>query len=215
MYAIDIWGGLRNLGGIGLILLGFTDGSLIPLLGSMDALTIVLASRHHDMWLYYAGMATIGSTIGGSLTYRLALKRGNQVLIRRFGEPRTQRLCRFFTRWGFGAVAVPALLPPPFPIVPFLLAAGSTHYPKGRFVAALASGRAVKFTLLAFLASLYGRRALRQAAGYYTSLLLALLIAAAMIGVSLALYRLYNRRISAVKSSDNDQQAVAEMPVLE
>jgi membrane protein YqaA with SNARE-associated domain len=215
MYAVDIWQALRGLGGIGLILLGLTDGSLIPLLGSMDALTIMLASRHHDMWLYYAGMATIGSTIGGSLTYRLASRRGNQLLIRRFGELRTQRLCRFFTRWGFGAVAVPALLPPPFPIVPFLLAAGATHYPRARFVAALASGRAVKFTLLAFLASLYGRRALRQAAGYYTSLLLFLLMAAAMVGVSLLLYRLYNRRIARPKNAGSGQNAVVEAPVLE
>ena len=118
LYAADIWLLLRRLGGLGLVLLGFTDGSLIPLPGSMDALTIVLAARHHDLWFYYAVMATLGSTAGGTLTYRFALKRGKPTLTRRLGEERTQRLCRLFSRWGFWAVAVPAMLPPPFPIVP-------------------------------------------------------------------------------------------------
>src|SRR5260370_20226809 len=154
----------------------------MPLPGGMDALTIVLAARHHDLWFYYAVMATIGSTIGGSLTYRFALQRGKPLLIRRLGEKLTEWLCRSFARWGFWADAFPAMLPPPFPVVPFLLTARSTHLPKAKFVTALASGRAVKFTLLAFLASLYGRRVLIHAGGYYKSLLLWLLTAASIVG---------------------------------
>jgi membrane protein YqaA with SNARE-associated domain len=209
LYAADIWLLLRRLGGRGLVLLGFTDGSLIPLPGSMDALTIVLAARHHDLWFYYAVMATLGSTAGGTLTYRFALKRGKPTLTRRLGEERTQRLCRLFSRWGFWAVAVPAMLPPPFPIVPFLLTAGATHYPKGKFLTALACGRAVKFTVWAFLASLYGRRFVVNAAGRYRSLLAGIAIAVIIAGSSAAAYWLRSAK-QAPQPTASDEAGVPQ-----
>src|SRR6185437_15132940 len=54
-----------HLGGLGFIPLGLLDGSVIPLPGSMDVLTIILSARKPDLWLYYALTATIGSVIGG------------------------------------------------------------------------------------------------------------------------------------------------------
>jgi membrane protein YqaA with SNARE-associated domain len=210
-YALDISRVLRRLGGIGLLVLGLTDGSLIPLPGSMDALTLVLAARHNDLWFYYAVMATVGSTVGGSLTYRFALKHGKRKLIRRLGEAKTERLCRLFARWGFGAVAIPALLPPPFPIVPFLLAAGATHYPKEKFVSALAAGRTIRFTALAFLASLYGRRAVLRAAGLYRTLLMWALIPAGLIAISITLYWAFNRCLSTLAEREKSK-VVAAIP---
>jgi membrane protein DedA with SNARE-associated domain len=62
-----------------------------------------------------------------------------------------------FRRWGFGAIAIPALLPPPAPMVPFLLAAGALQYPLHKFLAALSLGRIIRFTVLAILAAHYGR----------------------------------------------------------
>ena len=61
-----------HLGALGLIPLGLLDASVIPLPGSMDVLTIVLAAKQPDWWIYYAIMATIGSVLGNFLTYRLA-----------------------------------------------------------------------------------------------------------------------------------------------
>jgi membrane protein DedA with SNARE-associated domain len=66
-----------------------------------------------------------------------------------------------FEHWGFWAVAVPAVLPPPFPIVPFLLAAGALQYSRQRFLAALTLGRTARYTILAYLGVLYGRHFLR------------------------------------------------------
>jgi len=40
----------------------------------MDVLTIWFAVHHHNQWTYYAAMATLGSVIGGYVTYRLARK---------------------------------------------------------------------------------------------------------------------------------------------
>jgi membrane protein YqaA with SNARE-associated domain len=148
---------LVHLGGVGLIPLGLLDSSLIPLTGSMDVLTILLASRQADWWPYYALMATAGSVLGGFVTYRLARRGGKATLERRFSRRQVDKVYKIFGRWGFGAIAIAALLPPPAPIVPFLLAAGVMQYPVRKFLAALALGRAVRYTVLAYLAARYGR----------------------------------------------------------
>jgi membrane protein DedA with SNARE-associated domain len=148
---------LFHLGGVGLIPLGVLDNSLIPLPGSMDIVTIVLASRQGDWWPYYALMATLGAVLGGFLTYRLARKGGKEALERKFSRREVDRVYELFGRWGFSAIAISALLPPPAPIVPFLLVAGAMQYPAKNFLAALALGRAVRYAILAYLAATYGR----------------------------------------------------------
>jgi membrane protein YqaA with SNARE-associated domain len=149
-----------HLGGLGFIPLGLLDSSIIPLPGSMDVLTIVLSARHGELWFYYALMATIGSVIGGYLTYRLARKGGKETLARKFPSRKLQRFYKLFGRWGFGAIAIPALLPPPAPMVPFLLAAGAMQYSVKKFLTALTLGRIVRYFTLAYLAMRYGRHML-------------------------------------------------------
>ena len=49
LIAVTVWTWLRHLGGVGLILLGLADNSVVPLPGSMDVLTIYLAARHRQL----------------------------------------------------------------------------------------------------------------------------------------------------------------------
>lgn len=156
----------RRVGGPGLIVLGVVDNSAVPIPGSQDALTIVLAAAEKNWWLYYALMATLGAVLGGYLTYRLARKEGKAILERRVSRRRAQKVYDTFEKWGFGAVVIPAMLPPPLPMFPFLLAAGAMQYPLGKFLTALTIGRAVRYTLLAFLAATYGRRIIGLMAHY-------------------------------------------------
>jgi membrane protein YqaA with SNARE-associated domain len=149
-----------HLGGLGFIPLGLLDSSILPLPGSMDVLTIVLSARHGELWSYYALMATVGSVIGGYVTYRLARKGGKETLARKFPRRKLEKIYKIFGRWGFGAIAIPALLPPPAPMVPFLLAAGAMQYSVGKFLAALTLGRMVRYSILAYLAARYGRHTL-------------------------------------------------------
>ncbi|MBV9086009.1 MAG: hypothetical protein JOY79_00870, partial [Acidobacteriaceae bacterium] len=76
--ALSNW--FSRLGGPGLILLGLADNSVVPLPGSIDALTIILTAHQKEWWLYYAFMATVGSVIGGYLTFRLGHKGGEEAL---------------------------------------------------------------------------------------------------------------------------------------
>jgi membrane protein YqaA with SNARE-associated domain len=149
---------LFHLGGLGLIPLGLLDNSPIPLPGAMDVATIVLSARQERLWLYYALMAMAGSLIGGFVTYRIAREGGKEALERRFSRQRVDKVCKIFGRWGFGAIAIPALLPPPVPMVPFLFAAGAMQYPARNFLAALALGRITRYLILAYLAARYGRQ---------------------------------------------------------
>jgi membrane protein YqaA with SNARE-associated domain len=183
---------LIHLGGPSLILLGLIDNSVIPLPGSTDVLTILLAAHHPDSWIYYALWATAGAMLGGFLTYRMARKGGKETLEKKFSKKKVTKVYAIFERWGFAAVAIPALLPPPFPIVPMLLAAGALQYPTKKFLAALAVGRGLRFTILAYLGAHYGRHIVRFFDLYYWPVLI-VLIAFSVLGALYGLYE-YKRR---------------------
>lgn len=159
--ASKTWQWLRHLGAPGLVLLGLADNSVIPVPGSMDVLTIWLTVHHRSLWWYYASAATVGALLGGYLTYRIAYKGGKEAIERKLGKRRAQAFYGRFERWGFWAVALPALLPPPFPFVPFLLAAGAMQYSRGKFLGALAFGRGLRYSVMAGLGLFYGRQFLR------------------------------------------------------
>ena len=179
-----IW--LRRLGGPGLILLGIADNSVVPLPGSMDVFTIWLSARHRELWPYYAAMATFGALIGGYITYALAKKGGKQALERKFPGQKSKKLYQRFERWGFWTVTVPALLPPPFPMVPFLIAAGALQYSRKRFLGSLALGRGIRFFAVALLGRIYGRTIASFFSTYYKPALFTL-IGLAVLGAILAL----------------------------
>src|ERR1035438_1323444 len=174
---------LIHLGGPSLILLGLVDNSVIPLPGSMDIVTILLAAHHREPWVYYAIMATAGAVLGGYLTYRMARKGGKETLEKRFSKRKTTRGYAIFERWGLVAVAIPAILPPPFPIVPMLLAAGAMQYPTKKFLAALAVGRGIRFAILAYLGYHYVRHIVKFFALYYWPVLIALIAFSALGGL--------------------------------
>jgi membrane protein YqaA with SNARE-associated domain len=186
---------LIHLGGPGLILLGLADNSLIPLPGSTDVVTILLAAHHRTLWVYYALMATAGAVLGGYLTYRMARKGGKETLEKRFSKKNTDKIYAIFSRWGFAAVAIPAMLPPPFPIVPMLLAAGAMQYSTGKFLTALAVGRGIRYTILAYLGFHYGRHIVRLFALYYWPVLI-ILTAFSVLGALFGLFE-YKRRQKA------------------
>lgn len=194
--ASKLWIWIRHQGGPGLLLLGLADNSIIPMPGSMDVLTIWFAVHHHKQWYYYAIMATAGSLLGGYLTYRLARKGGTKALRNRLGPGRTKSFSERFQRWGFWGIVVPALLPPPFPFVPFLLVAGALQYSRRNFLAALAVGRGLRYTILAYLGVLYGRHFLRFFNKYTKPTFFVLLGLAVIAGILAVITYLRHRKQS-------------------
>jgi membrane protein YqaA with SNARE-associated domain len=130
-------------------------------------------------------MATLGAVIGGYITYVLARKGGKEAMERKLSRKRAKQFSAAFERWGFFAVAIPAILPPPFPFVPFLIVAGAMQYPRQKFLGALTLGRGLRYSVAAFLGFHYGRHILRFFSHYYKPAL-AILIGLAVIGTVLS-----------------------------
>lgn len=195
LLAISVWRRLRNMGGPGLVILGIADNSVVPLTGSMDVLTIWLAARHHEPWPYYAAMATLGALVGGYITYALARRGGQEAMERKLSKRRARQVAKRFERWGFWAVAIPALLPPPFPFVPFLVAAGAGQYPRKKFLGSLALGRGIRYCIEAFLGFHYGRAILDFFRQYYQPAL-GVLIGLAVVGALLTVVEYFRHRKS-------------------
>jgi membrane protein YqaA with SNARE-associated domain len=184
---------LIRLGGPGLILIGIADNSVVPLTGSMDVLTIWLAAGHRNIWPYYAVMATIGAVIGGYVTYYLGRKGGKEAIERKLRKDRAQKLFKRFDRWGFRTIVITALLPPPFPLVPVLLAAGGLQYSKKKFLGALSLGRSIRYFLVAGIGSLYARPITAFFNRYY-KLAVLILVGFAVVGGVLALLEYFRLR---------------------
>jgi membrane protein YqaA with SNARE-associated domain len=203
-YVLLVWTWLVRLGGPGLVLLGIADNSIIPLTGSMDVLTLWLAAAHRNLWPYYAAMATTGAVLGGYLTYAIGRKGGKEAIEKKIKKSRADKLFNRFDQWGFSTVAISAMLPPPFPLVPVLLTAGALQYSRKKFLGALALGRAVRYSLIAGLGSLYARQVTAFFNQYYKPAVL-ILVGLAVLGGIFAL-REY------LRSRDNNnpsQQAVS------
>jgi membrane protein YqaA with SNARE-associated domain len=151
---------IYQLGGLGFIPLGLLDSSVIPLPGSMDVLTIFLSARHKQLWFYYASMATVGSVIGGFVTYRLARKGGKETLARRFPPRRLEKVTRPSSVGAWARSPFPPCCLHRCPCCHFCSPRAQCNIPLRKFLFALTLGRIVRYTLLAFMAARYGRQIL-------------------------------------------------------
>lgn len=181
------WHWIQKLGGPGLIAVGIIDSSVIPFPGGMDFFTILLSMTHRELWWYYAIMATIGSVIGGYFTYRVGEKGGEETLEKKISKKRAEKVYKSFEKRGFLTIAVGAALPPPVPIAPFFVAPGALKYPLKKFFLAVILGRSIRYSAMAYLGSIYGRRVFHWMYRYYKPLLYALL-SLVVIGALVALY---------------------------
>jgi membrane protein YqaA with SNARE-associated domain len=177
-----------HLGGPGLIVVGLVDNSVVPIPGGMDVFVILLTARDREMWWYYGLMALVGAVVGGYVTYRLAKKGGKEGLEKKIGKSRAEKVYKRFEKGGFSTVAIGSMIPPPFPMVPVLMAAGIMQYSRRKFLAALAVGRGIRFMAVAYLGRLYGTAILGWLGRYYKPFLYILIGLGVLGGVVALLY---------------------------
>jgi membrane protein YqaA with SNARE-associated domain len=151
---------LLSIGPLGLFAIAVMDSSVVPIPGSTDVLLVLLTVTRGN-WFWMATVALLGSMIGGYLTYRLGVRGGKPVLRRYVPANRLAGIERRIQRNSFLAVLVPALLPPPVPLVPFVITAGALGMSRARFLSAYAIGRALRYSVIGWLGALYGRHLLR------------------------------------------------------
>ena len=184
----NVWKWVLGLGGPGLIVVGLIDNSVVPIPGGMDVFVILLTSHHRAWWVYYGAMATAGAVIGGYVTYRLSQKGGKAGLEKKVGKKRAEKVYKKFEKGGFSTVLIGSLLPPPFPLVPVVMAAGIMQYPKKKFLSALTIGRGIRFFAVAFLGKTYGTAIVAWFSRYYKPFLYALIALAVAGGITALWY---------------------------
>ncbi len=183
-----LWRWLLRLGGPGLIIIGLIDNSVIPIPGGMDFFVILLTAHHREWWAYYALFAVAGAVIGGYLTFRLAKKGGKESLEKKIGKKRAEKVYKKFEKGGFSSVLIGSLLPPPFPLVPVLMAAGIMQYPRKHFLTALTLGRAIRFFVGAYLGKIYGTAIVGWLGRYYKPFLYVLIGLGVLGGIGALMY---------------------------
>jgi membrane protein YqaA with SNARE-associated domain len=157
---------LTHLGALGLFSVAVIDSSPIPLPlpGSTDLLVLWLVAYGGDPWLL-ATFAIAGSLVGGYSTWHLG-RRGGEAALRRYVPARLLgRVVGWVERHRILALFLPALLPPPIPLLPFALASGALGVARRRFLVVYGSARTLRYSLIAWLGVVYGRHAIRLWSG--------------------------------------------------
>ena len=189
----------RHLGALGLFFLAILDSTPLPTLGGPDILMAILAASHRNPWYEYTAVATAGSVVGAYLTFRIARTAGSAYMNSKFGAGKVSTGLKLFEKWGTGALAASTAVPFPFPTSMFFAAAGVSRYPVARYLAIVSVGRAVRYSIIAIVADLYGRhfiRVLRHPTQYWGWLLLFAVLTAAMIAAGI----LINKRLAAASA---------------
>jgi membrane protein YqaA with SNARE-associated domain len=147
-----------KLGLIGLFLISAIDSSPIPLPipGSSDVLVVLLAAARHG-WIMVTIVATLGSIAGAAVSYQAGVVGGFALLDRYVPTRFRDRMRGWSEKHSLLSVALPAILPPPAPLMPFLIAAGALKMPRRRFYLSFTISRFARHAFFAWLGVHYGR----------------------------------------------------------
>jgi membrane protein YqaA with SNARE-associated domain len=143
-----------------MIVIGALDSSLLSLPEINDYLVVGRCFKQPSAAFYFPLFAALGSVIGCLALYTIMRRGGQALLRRRFSRENIERAERAYARYGFLAIAIPALLPPPMPFKIFVATAGTLEYPRWKFVVTVMIARSFRYYVEGILAVYYGRRVL-------------------------------------------------------
>lgn len=146
-------------GGGGLFVVTFFDSSILSFPFFPDAVLIQLCVANHARMPYYAAMAALGSLSGCLVLYGLA-KKGGEAFFHKHARGKADKIKQWVERNAFLSAFIPAILPPPFPFKPFVLAEGVFQVPWRTFVLAILLGRGLRYGVEGVLAVRFGDAAL-------------------------------------------------------
>ena len=186
-----------------MILIGALDSSLLSLPEINDYLVVGRCFKQPSAVFYFPLFAAIGSVLGCLLLYTIMQRGGQALLRRRFKRENIEKVERAYARYGFLAIAIPALLPPPMPFKIFVATAGTLEYPRWKFLVTVMVARAFRYYVEGILAVFYGRRVLAFMRD--NGLVIVAICGAAAI-VLVLIYALVNRRqpeVAGAQSADD------------
>ncbi len=141
-----------------MVLIGALDSSLLSLPEINDYLVVARCYSDPKSVFYFPLFAAAGSVIGCNLLYAIMRRGGQAVMRRRFSAENIARVEKAYARFGFLALAVPALLPPPMPFKIFVATAGALEFPRWKFMTTIMIARSVRYIVEGTLAVFYGEQ---------------------------------------------------------
>ena len=150
----------RRLGVFGLFLLSALDSSFLVLPFGNDLLLIALVSSNREGWgwIAYVVVSALGSVAGVFVIDLLMRNAGEKGLQRFVSEQKIEKLkSKLENKMGI-TVFIATLIPPPFPFTPAVMTASALQCSRGKLLAAVFTGRLVRFGAEAVLALYFGRQ---------------------------------------------------------
>jgi membrane protein YqaA with SNARE-associated domain len=141
-----------------MVVIGALDSSLLSLPEINDYLVVARCYSDPKAVFYFPLFAAAGSVIGCNLLYAIMRRGGQAVMRRRFSPESIAKVERAYARFGFLALAIPALLPPPMPFKIFVATAGALEYPRWRFMLTIMLARSLRYYVEGTLAVFYGEQ---------------------------------------------------------
>lgn len=184
-----------------MILIGALDSSLLSLPEINDYLVVGRCFKQPHAVFYFPLFAATGSVLGCSLLYTIMRRGGQAVLRRRFSLESIKRVERAYARFGFLAIAIPAVLPPPLPFKIFVATAGTLEYPRWKFLLTVMVARSLRYYVEGVLAVFYGRRVLLF---FKDNGLVIISIVATVALLGFLIYMFVNRRKNARQQTDSN-----------
>ena len=184
-----------HLGLVGLFLVAIVDSSFVPLPipGLTDIMLILYAANHYTVVLLVA-IAGVGSAIGGLLSHAAGQAGGMKFLEHHVPPKILGRVTAWMESHAIVSVALPAILPPPMPLSPFVLVAGAVHMSRRKFMTAFTVSRVIRHAIAVWLGVHYGHAVLhlwaRFSAKWATPILIALWVVI-LVPTGIAIWKLY------------------------
>ena len=154
---------------------------------------VVILRRHSEIVWFLPFLATAGSLIGAAMVFWIGRKIGKNGLEHWISPGVLESVRRKVSHKGAVALVLPALLPPPFPLLPFVLASGALSVRATRFFIMFAGLRLVRFSILTALAWFYGRQILAMFQTGTFKTVMAVFVGLIVVGTSTTIYRLATR----------------------
>ncbi len=152
---------LVRFGLVGLTLVSVIDSSFIPLpIPGVTDIMLVLFAAGHGNPILLIGLATLGSALGGLLSHAVGQAGGMKFLEKHVPGKLLGRVTNWVEHHSILAIALPAILPPPVPLSPFVLAAGAVHMSRRRFMIAFTASRLIRHAIAVGLGIRYGTQVL-------------------------------------------------------
>jgi membrane protein YqaA with SNARE-associated domain len=202
---------LMSFGLVGLFLVSIVDSSFIPLPipGITDVMVLVLAAQHSNIVLL-VGVATLGSALGGLFSHKVG-QAGGMAFIEKHISPRIFHLvCDWMERHAILSVALPAILPPPMPLSPFVLAAGALQMSRRKFMISFTVSRFLRHCAAAALGVYFGRSVLHLWNMFSRKWAVPILVGVwcvILVSVGIGLWRLYKTSRDMGRPGDSQKTA--------